>query len=82
MDDQDTAVIIPDLGEIVERVRIVRWLKQVGDRVEHDEELLEVSTDKIDAMIQSPASGVVGEICAAEGEKVLVGAKVAVIRSG
>jgi pyruvate dehydrogenase E2 component (dihydrolipoamide acetyltransferase) len=75
-----TPLVIPDLGEIVEMVRIVRWLKQVGDTVAVDEEILEISTDKLDVVIQCPAAGVLAEIRSVPGDTVPVGAEVAVIR--
>ena len=74
-----TSVTLPALGESVTEGTVSRWLKQVGDRVEADEPLLEVSTDKVDTEIPSPASGVLLEIKAAEDETVEVGAVLAVI---
>lgn len=76
-----TPVVVPDLGELVETVRIVRWVKEVGDAVALDEEILEVSTEKIDVSVQSPVAGVMAEIRAVAGEKVKVGAVVAVVDS-
>ena len=61
-----TEVTLPALGESVNEGTVSRWLKQVGDQVEADEPLLEVSTDKVDTDIPSPASGVLLEITAAE----------------
>jgi pyruvate dehydrogenase E2 component (dihydrolipoamide acetyltransferase) len=74
-----TSVTLPALGESVTEGTVTRWLKQVGDRVEADEPLLEVSTDKVDTEIPSPAAGVLLEIKAAEDETVEVGAVLAVI---
>jgi pyruvate dehydrogenase E2 component (dihydrolipoyllysine-residue acetyltransferase) len=74
-----TVVTMPALGESVTEGTVTRWLKQVGDAVEADEPLLEVSTDKVDTEIPSPASGTVLEIKAAEDETVPVGAELAVI---
>ena len=74
-----TSVTLPALGESVTEGTVSRWLKQVGDTVEADEPLLEVSTDKVDTEIPSPASGVLLEIKAAEDETVEVGAVLAVI---
>ena len=74
-----TSVTLPALGESVTEGTISRWLKQVGDTVEADEPLLEVSTDKVDTEIPSPTSGVLLEIKAAEDETVEVGAVLAVI---
>jgi pyruvate dehydrogenase E2 component (dihydrolipoamide acetyltransferase) len=74
-----TSVTLPALGESVTEGTVSRWLKQVGDTVEADEPLLEVSTDKVDTEIPSPASGVLLEIKAREDETVAVGAVLAVI---
>jgi 2-oxoglutarate dehydrogenase E2 component (dihydrolipoamide succinyltransferase) len=74
-------VTLPQLGESVTEGTVVRWLKQVGDTVEVDEPLLEVSTDKVDTEIPSPAAGVVLEIRVPEDETVEVGAALAVIGS-
>src|SRR5690349_15017531 len=74
-----TSVTLPALGESVTEGTVTRWLKQVGDRVEADEPLLEVSTDKVDTEIPSPTAGVLLEIKAAEDETVEVGAVLAVI---
>jgi pyruvate dehydrogenase E2 component (dihydrolipoamide acetyltransferase) len=74
-----TSVTLPALGESVTEGTVSRWLKQVGDTVEADEPLLEVSTDKVDTEIPSPASGVLLEIKAQEDETVAVGAVLAVI---
>jgi pyruvate dehydrogenase E2 component (dihydrolipoamide acetyltransferase) len=74
-----TSVTLPALGESVTEGTVSRWLKQVGDRVEADEPLLEVSTDKVDTEIPSPASGVLLEIKAQEDETVEIGSVLAVI---
>jgi 2-oxoglutarate dehydrogenase E2 component (dihydrolipoamide succinyltransferase) len=74
-----TSVTLPALGESVTEGTVSRWLKQVGDTVEADEPLLEVSTDKVDTEIPSPTSGVLLEIKAQEDETVAVGAVLAVI---
>jgi pyruvate dehydrogenase E2 component (dihydrolipoamide acetyltransferase) len=74
-----TPVKMPALGESVTEGTVTRWLKQVGDAVEMDEPLLEVSTDKVDTEIPSPVSGVVLEIKVAEDEVVPVGAELALI---
>jgi pyruvate dehydrogenase E2 component (dihydrolipoyllysine-residue acetyltransferase) len=74
-----TSVTLPALGESVTEGTVSRWLKQVGDTVEADEPLLEVSTDKVDTEIPSPTSGVLLEIRAQEDETVDVGAVLAVI---
>ncbi|MFF6815589.1 2-oxo acid dehydrogenase subunit E2 [Streptomyces sp. NPDC012403] len=73
------SVTLPALGESVTEGTVTRWLKQVGERVEADEPLLEVSTDKVDTEIPSPAGGVLLEITVAEDETVEVGARLGVI---
>ncbi len=74
-----TSVTMPQLGESVTEGTVTRWLKQEGDRVEVDEPLLEVSTDKVDTEIPSPASGVLSRIVVPEDETVDVGAELAEI---
>jgi len=74
-----TDVLMPQMGESIVEGTIVRWIKAVGDVVERDEPLFEISTDKVDAEIPSPAAGVVAEIRAKEGETVPVSTVVAVI---
>ncbi len=74
-----TDVTMPQLGETVTEGTITRWFKQVGDKVEEDEALFEVSTDKVDSEVPSSVSGYVAEILVKEGETVDVGAKLAVI---
>ncbi len=70
---------MPQMGESIAEGTIVRWIKKVGDRVERDEPLFEISTDKVDAEIPAPAAGVVSEIRHQEGETVPVNTVVAVI---
>ena len=72
-------VVMPQMGESVAEGTIVRWLKKVGDAVERDEPLFEISTDKVDAEIPSPAAGVVSEVKVKEGETVPINTVVAVI---
>ncbi|MGW3125865.1 2-oxoglutarate dehydrogenase, E2 component, dihydrolipoamide succinyltransferase [Streptomyces sp. NPDC001123] len=74
-----TDVVLPALGESVTEGTVTRWLKSVGDSVEADEPLLEVSTDKVDTEIPAPTSGVLLEITVGEDETAEVGAKLAVI---
>ncbi|MFB7422955.1 2-oxoglutarate dehydrogenase, E2 component, dihydrolipoamide succinyltransferase [Streptomyces hydrogenans] len=74
-----TDVVLPALGESVTEGTVTRWLKSVGETVEADEPLLEVSTDKVDTEIPAPASGVLLEIVVGEDETAEVGAKLAVI---
>jgi 2-oxoglutarate dehydrogenase E2 component (dihydrolipoamide succinyltransferase) len=66
-------VVMPQMGVSVSEGTITKWLKQVGDTVEADETLLEISTDKVDTEVPSPATGVVSEILVQEGETVAVG---------
>ncbi|WP_144872587.1 2-oxoglutarate dehydrogenase, E2 component, dihydrolipoamide succinyltransferase [Microbacterium sp. 1.5R] len=75
-------IVLPELGESVTEGTVTRWLKQVGDSVEVDEALLEISTDKVDTEIPSPVAGVLQEIVAAEDETVAVGAVLARVGSG
>ena len=74
-----TSVTMPRLGESVTEGTVTRWLKNVGDSVQADEPLLEVSTDKVDTEVPAPTSGVLLEIKVAEDEIVEVGAEIAVI---
>src|SRR5919204_239615 len=76
------SVTMPRLGESVTEGTVTRWLKQEGERVEADEPLLEVSTDKVDTEIPSPAAGVLSRIVVQEDETVPVGAELAVIGGG
>src|SRR3954453_18292861 len=73
------SVSLPALGESVTEGTVTRWLKQEGDQGEVDEPLLEVSTDKMDTEIPSPAAGVLTKIVVAEDATVDVGAELAVI---
>jgi 2-oxoglutarate dehydrogenase E2 component (dihydrolipoamide succinyltransferase) len=77
-----TSVVLPALGESVTEGTVTRWLKQVGDTVQADEGLLEISTDKVDTEIPSPVSGVIEEILVQEDETVEVGAVLAKIGDG
>lgn len=72
-------VVMPQMGESITEGTVSKWLKQVGDRVEKDEAVLEISTDKVDAEVPSPGAGVLLEIRTQEGETVEVGTVVAVI---
>ena len=74
-----TDVVMPQMGESIAEGTIVRWIKKVGEKVDRDEPLFEISTDKVDAEIPSPAGGVVSEIRVKEGETVPVNSVVAVI---
>ncbi|GAA1960200.1 2-oxoglutarate dehydrogenase, E2 component, dihydrolipoamide succinyltransferase [Microbacterium aquimaris] len=77
-----TSVVLPALGESVTEGTVTRWLKQVGDTIQEDEGLLEISTDKVDTEIPSPVSGVIEEILVPEDETVEVGAVLAKIGDG
>ena len=74
-----TPVMMPQMGESIAEGTIVRWIKKVGDQVERDEPLFEISTDKVDAEIPSPAAGVLTDIRVREGETVGVNTVVATI---
>ncbi len=70
-------VVMPQMGESITEGTLTKWLKQAGDRVERDEPLFEISTDKVDSEIPSPAAGVLAEILVKEGEVVAVNTVVA-----
>jgi len=74
-----TEVVMPQMGESIAEGTITKWLKKVGDKVERDEPLFEISTDKVDAEIPSPAAGILTEIRYPEGETVEVNLVVAVL---
>ena len=76
-----TNVVMPQMGESIAEGTIVRWIKKVGDSIDRDEPLFEISTDKVDAEIPSPAAGVLTEIKVKEGETVAVNSVVATIGS-
>ena len=73
---------MPQLGETVTEGTITRWLKSVGDHVDADEPLFEVSTDKVDSEVPAPAAGTLSEILVQEGETAEVGTRLAVISDG
>src|SRR5688500_12643189 len=77
--DMATPVVMPQMGESIAEGTIVRWIKKVGDSVDRDEPLFEISTDKVDAEIPSPAAGVLTAIQVKEGETVPVNSVVATI---
>src|SRR5579875_459805 len=74
-----TDVLMPQMGESIFEGTITKWLKKPGDQVQRDEPLFEISTDKVDAEIPSPAAGVLTEIKAAEGSTVQVNSVVGII---
>jgi 2-oxoglutarate dehydrogenase E2 component (dihydrolipoamide succinyltransferase) len=77
-----TDVVMPQMGESIFEGTITKWLKKVGDKVQRDEPLFEISTDKVDAEIPAPTSGVLSEIKVKEGTTVQVNSVVAVIGGG
>src|ERR1700735_273462 len=72
-------VIMPQMGESIFEGTITKWLKKAGDKVERDEPLFEISTDKVDAEIPAPAAGVLREIKVGEGQTVPIQTVVGVI---
>ncbi|MHC4973903.1 MAG: dihydrolipoamide acetyltransferase family protein [Planctomycetota bacterium] len=74
-----TQVVMPQMGESIAEGTITKWLKKVGDKINRDEALLEISTDKVDTEIPAPAAGVLGQILVEEGQTVEVGTPLAVI---
>lgn len=74
-----TEVVMPQMGESITEGTVSKWLKSVGDKIEKDEPLLEISTDKVDAEVPSPAAGILLAIKANEGETVEVGSVVALV---
>src|SRR5258705_794363 len=74
-----TEVVMPQMGESIAEGRITKWLKNVGEGVERDEPLFEISTDKVDAEIPSPAAGTLTEVRYKEGDTVEVNTVVAVL---
>src|ERR1700688_3178952 len=77
-----TEVVMPQMGESITEGTITKWLKKPGDTVQRDEPLFEISTDKVDAEIPSPASGVLTEVKIAEGNTVQINTVVGVIGDG
>ena len=74
-------VVMPKMGESIQEGTILRWVKNVGDTVERDDVLLEISTDKVDTEVPSPAEGKIIEIRAQEGDVVEVGTVIAILSS-
>src|SRR4029077_7621813 len=70
-------VVMPQMGESIAEGTVVRWIKKPGEKVERDEPLLEISTDKVDAEIPSPAAGTLSEVLVKEGQTVAVNSVVA-----
>ena len=75
-------VVMPQMGVSVSEGTITRWMKQVGEHIEADETIVEISTDKVDTEVPSPASGIVREILANDGDTVPVNTRIAVIAVG
>src|SRR6266436_2057238 len=77
-----TDVVMPQMGESIVEGTLTRWLKKPGERVERDEPLFEISTDKVDTEIPSPSEGVLSEVLVQEGATVAINAIVARIGDG
>ena len=77
--ENSTEVVMPQMGESITEGTVSKWLKAVGDKIEKDEPLLEISTDKVDAEVPSPVAGTLLEIRAEEGETVEVGSVVGLV---
>ena len=78
----ETKVIMPQMGESIFEGTLTKWLKKPGDKVERDEALFEISTDKVDSEIPSPASGILQEVLVKEGQTVQINTVVAIIGDG
>jgi 2-oxoglutarate dehydrogenase E2 component (dihydrolipoamide succinyltransferase) len=74
-------VVMPKMGESIQEGKILRWMKKPGDKIELDESILEISTDKVDSEIPSPAAGFLSRIIVPEGETVEVGTVIAVVET-
>ncbi|MGA2599133.1 MAG: 2-oxoglutarate dehydrogenase, E2 component, dihydrolipoamide succinyltransferase [Bryobacteraceae bacterium] len=77
-----TDIVMPQMGESIVEGTLTKWLKKKGDRIERDEPLFEISTDKVDTEIPSPAAGVLGDVLVAEGMTVGIGTVVGRIEDG
>src|SRR5882757_2789044 len=75
-------VVMPQMGESIVEGTLTKWLKKPGDKVERDEPLFEISTDKVDTEIPSPVAGTLGDLLVQEGQTVQVNAVVARIDDG
>jgi pyruvate/2-oxoglutarate dehydrogenase complex dihydrolipoamide acyltransferase (E2) component len=75
-------IVMPQMGESLAEGTVVRWLKRPGDRVQRDESLFEIATDKVDTDVPSSAAGTLREILVAEGQTVAVGTRVAIVDDG
>ncbi|MGZ6253724.1 MAG: biotin/lipoyl-containing protein, partial [Candidatus Binataceae bacterium] len=74
-------VMMPQMGESVVEGTVTKWLVKEGDRVQEDQPLCEISTDKVDTEIPSPGTGVIAKLIAAEGETLPIGAPLALIEA-
>jgi len=74
-------LIMPKMGESISEATVIRWLKNEGDRIEADEAVLEVATDKVDSEVPSPEAGILSKLLCGEGDVVQVGAPVAIIET-
>src|SRR6476660_307647 len=72
-------LIMPKMGESIMEATILKWLKKVGDKIEQDESVLEVATDKVDTEVPSTHSGILKEILVEKGQVVAIGAHIAII---
>src|SRR5436189_5157470 len=77
-----TDVVMPQMGESIVEGTLTKWLKKAGERVERDEPLFEISTDKVDTEIPSPAAGTLAEVLVPEGQTVGINTVVARIEDG
>lgn len=75
-------VVMPKMGESLQEGTIIKWLKAAGDKIERDEMILEISTDKVDTEVPSPVSGTIAELLANEGDTIEVGKPIARISTG
>src|SRR5690625_121722 len=74
-------VVMPEMGESVMEGTVIEWSKQIGDKIEADDTLLEIATDKVDTEVPSPESGILVEILVEEGETVEVGSPIAILET-
>src|SRR5699024_11944663 len=81
-DGERIEVEMPQMGESVMEGTVIEWSKEIGDQVEEDETLLEISTDKVDSEVPSPQAGTLVETLAEEGETIEVGQTIAVLTTG
>ena len=75
-------ILVPSLGESVTEATVSKWLKQVGERVDSDEPLVELETDKVNVEVPSPLAGTLASISVKEGDSVEVGALLGIVKNG